>query len=122
LPNVAPVDAAVRELFLKAGLALTVDDLTLLSDNPVRLPLPASHHHLVHVFSASIHVPYVTANLRTSAKVEYPLIDQSVVHLYSTYVVPTTIDKDGLSIMPSKIGPAKETQRKYELLHFRNVA
>jgi hypothetical protein len=41
LPNEALFDAAVRELFENTGLTLTVDDLTLLSGNHVRVPLPA---------------------------------------------------------------------------------
>jgi ADP-ribose pyrophosphatase YjhB (NUDIX family) len=58
-PNEAHVDVAVRELFEETGLTLTVDDLTLLSGNHVRVSLPVGHHQLVHVFSASLHVPYV---------------------------------------------------------------
>jgi ADP-ribose pyrophosphatase YjhB (NUDIX family) len=34
------VDAAVRELHEETGLTLTLDDLTLLSDAPVRVALP----------------------------------------------------------------------------------
>jgi ADP-ribose pyrophosphatase YjhB (NUDIX family) len=70
MPSEAPVDAADRELFEENSLTLTVDDLTMLSGNPLRVPLPASQHKLVHLFSASVHVPYVIANLRTPTKVE----------------------------------------------------
>ena len=38
--NEAPTDVAVRELFDEIGLTYTVDDLTLLSGNHVRVPLP----------------------------------------------------------------------------------
>jgi hypothetical protein len=44
------------------------------------------------------------------------------IHHDDTYVVPSTIDIDGLSVMPSKIGLLKETQRKLEMLHFGYVA
>jgi 8-oxo-dGTP pyrophosphatase MutT (NUDIX family) len=53
-----PVDAAVRELHEENGLILTPDDLTVLSDAPVRVALPEGQHH-VHVYSASVPVPYV---------------------------------------------------------------
>jgi 8-oxo-dGTP pyrophosphatase MutT (NUDIX family) len=43
LPNEAPVDDDVRELFEETGLTLAVDDLTVLSGNHVRVvPLPTS--------------------------------------------------------------------------------
>jgi 8-oxo-dGTP pyrophosphatase MutT (NUDIX family) len=56
LPNEAPVDAAVRELFEESGLIMTVD-LTMIGGNLVRVPLPGGQYRLVHVFSASGHVP-----------------------------------------------------------------
>jgi 8-oxo-dGTP pyrophosphatase MutT (NUDIX family) len=65
LPNEVPIDAAVLESFEETGLTMTVDDLTLLSGNHVRVPLPVGLYHLVHVFSESVHVPYVASNLRT---------------------------------------------------------
>jgi 8-oxo-dGTP pyrophosphatase MutT (NUDIX family) len=40
LPYEEHVDAAVRELHEEAGLILTPEDLTLLSDVPVRVALP----------------------------------------------------------------------------------
>jgi ADP-ribose pyrophosphatase YjhB (NUDIX family) len=75
LPN-ALVDAAVRELFEKSGQTLTADDLTLLGGNPVRVPLHVGEHKLVHVFSASIHVPYVNTDLHTQSKVEHAVTAQ----------------------------------------------
>jgi 8-oxo-dGTP pyrophosphatase MutT (NUDIX family) len=52
LPNETLVDDVFRELFEETGLTLTADDLTLLTGNPVRVPLPVGQHHMVHVFSA----------------------------------------------------------------------
>jgi 8-oxo-dGTP pyrophosphatase MutT (NUDIX family) len=59
--NEEPVDAAVRELHEETGLILTPDDLTLLSDAPVRVVLPAGRQ-LVYVYSAFVLVPYVTSH------------------------------------------------------------
>jgi 8-oxo-dGTP pyrophosphatase MutT (NUDIX family) len=70
LPNKKRVDAAVRELIEETGFILTVDNLTLLSGKLVRMPLPAREYHPVYVFSLSVHVPYVNANMRTPAKVK----------------------------------------------------
>jgi 8-oxo-dGTP pyrophosphatase MutT (NUDIX family) len=56
LPNEEHVDVVVRELLEETGLTLTLDDLTMLSDAPVRVALPEGQRHLVYVFSASIHV------------------------------------------------------------------
>jgi ADP-ribose pyrophosphatase YjhB (NUDIX family) len=70
LPNEEPIDAAVRKLFEEIGLTLTVDNLTVLSNNLVRSPFPTSKHMLVYLFVASFQVPYVSANLRTLAKVK----------------------------------------------------
>jgi hypothetical protein len=80
LPNEAHIDADVRELFEEIDLTLTIDDLSMLSGNPVRVPLPASEYQLVHIFLASMHVPYVVANLCTPAKVEQSATPQSKVH------------------------------------------
>jgi hypothetical protein len=101
---------------------MTVDDHTMLSGNHVWVPLPDGHHHLVYIYLASVIVPYVTANLRTPIKVEHAVIAQSTVHLASSYVVPATIDIDGLSLTPDKTRLAKKTYRKFELLHFGYMA
>jgi hypothetical protein len=61
LPNEDPIDASVRELFEKTCLTLTVDGLTMLSNIHVGVPLLASKHHLVYVFTTSVPVPYVIA-------------------------------------------------------------
>jgi ADP-ribose pyrophosphatase YjhB (NUDIX family) len=47
LPNEEHVDTTVRKLFEEASLSLTVVDLTLLSTNLVRVPLPTGKHRLV---------------------------------------------------------------------------
>jgi ADP-ribose pyrophosphatase YjhB (NUDIX family) len=121
LPNEAPVDASVRELFWEVGLTLTVDDLTWLSGNHIRVSLPASQHQLVHVFLASVHIPYAAADLRTPAKVEQAVTDHSNFHRDGSYVNPNTVDIDGLSLTPSKIGLVKETQRKFGLLQLSPI-
>jgi 8-oxo-dGTP pyrophosphatase MutT (NUDIX family) len=45
LPNEEHVDAIIRELFEKTGLAMTVDDLTLFSNKYVPVPLPERKRH-----------------------------------------------------------------------------
>jgi hypothetical protein len=102
-------------------VTLSVDDLTLLSGKPVRVPIIAAKYHLVYVFSASVLVPYVIAYLRTSAKVKQTVTAQSTINLDGNYVVPATVGIDGLSLTPSKIGLVKETKSKYALLHFGYV-
>jgi hypothetical protein len=101
---------------------MTVDDLTLLRGDPVRVPLLVGEYQLLHVFLAMVHVPHVTAILRIPSKVEQVVSAQSPVHPYGSYVVPTTIDIDGLSRTSSKIGLLKDAKRKDELLHFGYVA
>jgi 8-oxo-dGTP pyrophosphatase MutT (NUDIX family) len=123
MPNEEHVDAAVRELFAETGLTLTVDDITVLSPKPVRVPLLAAKYHLVYVFSAYVPAPCVNANQRTHAKVEQAVNAQSTIHHVGTYVVPAMVDIDGLSLMPSKTGLVNENQIiKYELLHIGYVA
>jgi hypothetical protein len=48
LPNEAHIDAAVSDLFEETGLNFTVDDLTVLSGNLVRVPLHVGQYQLVH--------------------------------------------------------------------------
>jgi 8-oxo-dGTP pyrophosphatase MutT (NUDIX family) len=67
LPNEEPVDVDVRELHEETCFLLTLDDLTVLSDAPVRVALPDGQRQLVYVFSACVPVPYVTTHLRTPA-------------------------------------------------------
>jgi ADP-ribose pyrophosphatase YjhB (NUDIX family) len=70
LPNEDHVGAAIRQLFEETGLALTVDDVTMLSNKHVRMLLPCGKRELVYVLSAYVLVPYVTTNFRTLAKVD----------------------------------------------------
>jgi 8-oxo-dGTP pyrophosphatase MutT (NUDIX family) len=74
--NEKPVDAAVRELHEETGLNLTPDDLTLVSDAPVRVALPEGQQ-LVYVYSASVPVLFVTRHLLTLAHVEHAVTAQS---------------------------------------------
>jgi hypothetical protein len=74
-----------------------------LSDAPVRVALPEGQRRLVYVFSASIPIPYVTAHLRTPpAQLEQGVPAQSTINPDGSYVVPATIDIDGLSLTPAK--------------------
>jgi ADP-ribose pyrophosphatase YjhB (NUDIX family) len=68
--NEEHVDATVRELHEETGLILTPDDLTLLSDAHVRVALPAGQQ-LVYIYSASVHVPYVTTRAGCYGSVDY---------------------------------------------------
>jgi hypothetical protein len=122
LPNEAPVDDAVREWFEITDLTMTIDYLTRLNGNHIRVSLPDGQHLPVYVFLSTALVPYVTSNLRTPAKVEHALTTHSTVHLDGSCVVLTIVDIDGLSLTPSKIGLVGETQRKFELLRFGYVA
>jgi hypothetical protein len=68
-----------------------------------------------YVFATSVHGAYVTANQRAPAIVELAVTAQSTIYSDGSYVVPATIDIDGLSLTPSKTILVKEAQRKYEL-------
>jgi hypothetical protein len=52
-------------MFEDTGLAMTVDDLSMLSGKVVTVPLPNNETQLTYVYVAYAHVPYVTANPRT---------------------------------------------------------
>jgi ADP-ribose pyrophosphatase YjhB (NUDIX family) len=121
LPIEEHVDAIVRELHEKIGLILTLDDLTLLSDSPVRITLPEGQRHFVYVFSACVPVPCVTAHLRTSFQLEQVVTAHSTINPDGSYVVPATIDIDGLSLTPAKHRLLPTLKCKYELLHFGYV-
>jgi 8-oxo-dGTP pyrophosphatase MutT (NUDIX family) len=120
LPNEELVDAAVRELHEDTGLILTPDDLTLLSDAPVLVTLPQGQQ-LVYVYSALISVLFATNNLRTPASVEQAVLAQSTVNPDGTYVVPETINIDGLTLTPAQTGLLRAEKHKSELLHFGYV-
>jgi ADP-ribose pyrophosphatase YjhB (NUDIX family) len=118
--NEEHVDAAVRKLHEETGLILTPDDLTLLSDAHFRVALPVGQQ-LVYVYSASVHVPYVTTHLRTPAQLEQAVTAQSTINPDGSYVVPETIDVGGPNLTPAKKGLLPAMKHKSELIHFGNV-
>jgi hypothetical protein len=75
-------------LFEETGLAMAVDDFTILSGPHVCVPLPVGKCKFVSVCSASAHVRYVTGNLRTPTKVEQSIFSQSTVQPNGTCEVP----------------------------------
>jgi hypothetical protein len=83
---------------------LAADDLAQLSDAPVRVTLHEGQRQLVYVFSASIPVPYVTSRLRTPSELEHVVTAQSTINPDGSYIVPQTIDIDGLYLTPTKHG------------------
>jgi 8-oxo-dGTP pyrophosphatase MutT (NUDIX family) len=105
------VDAVVRELHEETGLILTPNDLTLLSDAPVRVALPEGQQ-FVYVYSAHVLVPYVTTHLRTPAELDKVVTAKSTINLDGSYVVPETIDIDGLSLTPAKNGLLPSLKQK----------
>jgi 8-oxo-dGTP pyrophosphatase MutT (NUDIX family) len=107
LPNEEPVDAAVRELHEETGLVLTPDDLTMLSEAPVRVTLPQGRQ-LVYVYSASITVLFSTNNLRTPVEVEQVVTAQSTFNPDGTYVVPETININACSDRVTSCSKAQE--------------
>jgi ADP-ribose pyrophosphatase YjhB (NUDIX family) len=114
------VDVAVRELDEETGLTLTPDDLTLLSDAPVRVALPKGQQ-LVYVYLASVLVPFATSQLRTHAELEQAVTAQSMINPYGSYVVPETLTIGGLNLTPAKTGLPTVVKHKSELLHFGYV-
>jgi 8-oxo-dGTP pyrophosphatase MutT (NUDIX family) len=54
LLNDEHADLAARELLEEIGLTLTPDDLTILSNGPVRVSLLEGKHELVYVFLAYV--------------------------------------------------------------------
>jgi 8-oxo-dGTP pyrophosphatase MutT (NUDIX family) len=115
LSNEEHVDVVLRELHEETSLVLTPDDLTLLSDAPVRVALPEGQRHLVYVFLASVHVPYATTHLRTLAQLEPAITAQLTIYAGGSYVVPTTIDIDGRSLTPAKHGLLAPLKQKHDL-------
>jgi 8-oxo-dGTP pyrophosphatase MutT (NUDIX family) len=114
------VDAAVRELHEETGLTLTPDDLTVLSDAPVRVALPDGDQ-LVYVYSASVPVSFATSHLRTPAQLEQAVTAQSTINPDGTYVVPETINIDCLNLTPAQTGLLPDVKHKSELLHIGYV-
>jgi nitrogen fixation protein FixH len=99
---------------------LTPDDLTLLSDAPVRVALHVGQQ-LAYVYTASVPVPYVTTHLRTPAQLEQAFTAQLTISPDGSYVVPETIDVGGLNLTPAKTGLLHVMKHKSELLHFGYV-
>jgi hypothetical protein len=99
---------------------LTPDDLTLLSDAHVRVALAAGQQ-FAYVYSAYVHVPYVTSHLRTPAQLEQIVTTQSTIIPDGSYVVPETLDIGGLNLTPAKTGLLLAMKQKSELLHFGYV-
>jgi 8-oxo-dGTP pyrophosphatase MutT (NUDIX family) len=120
LPNEEPADAAVRELHEETGLTLTPEDLTVSSDALVRVALPEGRQ-LVYVYSAYVPVLFATSHLRTHAQVEQAITAQSTINPDGTYVVPESINIDGLNLTPAKKGLLYVVKHKSELLHFDYV-
>jgi 8-oxo-dGTP pyrophosphatase MutT (NUDIX family) len=118
--NEEPLDVAVRELHEETGLTLTPDDLTLLSDAPVRVAL-FEGQQLVYVYSAFVPVPFVPSHLRTPAQLEQAITAQSTINPDGSYVVPETLDIGALNLTPAKTGLLPAVKHKSELLHFGYV-
>jgi 8-oxo-dGTP pyrophosphatase MutT (NUDIX family) len=89
----------VRELFEEIGITLTVDDLTLLSGAHFRVPLSGSQLYHVYVYAASVHVPFLSASMRTPANVEQAVVAQPIIYHDGTYIVPATLAIDGLKMI-----------------------
>jgi ADP-ribose pyrophosphatase YjhB (NUDIX family) len=115
--NEEPLDAAVRELHEETGLIPTPDDLTLFSDAHVRVALPDGQQ-LVYVYSAYVHVPYVTTHMRTLAQLEQDVTAQSTINPDGSYVVPETLDIGGVNLTPAKTELLPAMKHKSELLYF----
>jgi ADP-ribose pyrophosphatase YjhB (NUDIX family) len=111
--NEEHVNAAVRELHEETGLILTPDDLTLLSDAHVRVALPEGQQ-LVYVYSAYVHVPYVTTHLRTPAQLEQAVTAHSTINPEGSYVVPETQDAKPLAGHNGTRGAAQIAIRRKE--------
>jgi ADP-ribose pyrophosphatase YjhB (NUDIX family) len=121
------VDVAVRELYEETCLILTPDDLTVLSDAPVRVALPVGQQ-LVYVYTASVPVSYVTSHtvsqfpmLRTHAQLEHAVTTHSTTNLDGSYVVPETIDIGGMNLTHVKTWLLPALKQKNEFLHFGYV-
>jgi ADP-ribose pyrophosphatase YjhB (NUDIX family) len=118
--NEERVEDAVRELHEETGLTFTPDDLTLLSDAPVRVALPEGQQ-LVYVYSASVPVLFVTSHLRTPAQLEQAITAQSTINPDGSYVVPETLNIGSLNLTPAHTGLLHVVKHKSELLHFGYV-
>jgi hypothetical protein len=73
----------------------------MLNDNPVQVSLLEGECQLVYVFSAFVPGLLATSNIRTLAKLVEDVTTQSTINDDGTYIVPATIDIDGLSLTPT---------------------
>jgi hypothetical protein len=64
---------------------------------------------------------FATSHLRTPAQVEQALTAQSTINPDGTYVVPESINIDGLNLTLAKTGLLCDEKHKSELLHFGYV-
>jgi hypothetical protein len=69
----------------------------------------------------SVHVPYVTTQLRSSDHLEQVVTAQSTIIPDGSYVVPEIIDIGGLNLTPAKTGLLHAMKHKSELLYFGYV-
>jgi hypothetical protein len=82
-------------LFEKTSVTLTVDDLALLINNHVRVPLRVGKHQLAYVFVAYVLVPRVTANSHIPAF--RTVQTRSVWTVTNVHVVAITVKQIGQS-------------------------
>jgi hypothetical protein len=63
----------------------------------------------------------MTAHLRTPPQLEQAFTTQTTINPDGSYVVPETIDVDGLSLKPANNGLLLAMRQKSEVLHFGYV-
>jgi hypothetical protein len=73
------------------------------------------------VYSAYVPVPFATSRLRTPAQLEQVVTAQSTINPDGCYVVPETLDIEGLNLTPAQTGLLRAMKHKSELLHFGYV-
>jgi hypothetical protein len=64
---------------------------------------------------------FATSHLRTPAQLEHAVTAQSTINPDGNYVVPETINIDGLNLTPVHTGLLLAVKHKSELLHFGYV-
>jgi hypothetical protein len=99
---------------------LAFDDLTLLSDAPVRVAL-LEGQQLVYAFLAFVPLPNVTTHSRTRAQLEQAVTAEPTINLDDSYVAPETIDIGGLLLTTAQPRLHPTLKCKHELLHFGYV-
>jgi hypothetical protein len=93
----------------------------MLSGVVVRVSLLVGKYQLVYLYSASVPIMYLNANLCAPSKVQQVVTTHSTIN-HEFYVVPAKINSDGLFLMPFVTGLVMESQRENELLNFGYVA